>query len=211
MRSNTSLDLSRDFTQGCGGSFENWHCLIPLISGQSEGEIFSSPTKHRESIGRIITLVILQILLETEYFILIIEILSFISVTYACSTRDSLVGSEAWHPIWPVDWQWKNIKDQLENRRIFSDTCICQSTDTEKQDRPARKRPKREYVRDRLDRPIVTSTLEQVWIGCSVRSRQDLDRWDKLVIKAKNYKNWYQNLLMRPEVKTSAMRPEVKT
>jgi hypothetical protein len=47
MRSNTSLDLSRDFTQGCGGSFENWHCLIPLISGQSEGEIFSLPNQTK--------------------------------------------------------------------------------------------------------------------------------------------------------------------
>jgi hypothetical protein len=50
MRSNTSLDLSRDFTQGCGGSFENWHCLIPLISGQSEGEIFLPPRPNKAEV-----------------------------------------------------------------------------------------------------------------------------------------------------------------
>jgi hypothetical protein len=34
---------------GCGGSFENRHCLIPLIGGQSERKFFSSPTKHRQN------------------------------------------------------------------------------------------------------------------------------------------------------------------
>jgi hypothetical protein len=43
MRSNTSLDSSRDFTQGCGGSFKNWLCLIPFISGQREKKFFSPP------------------------------------------------------------------------------------------------------------------------------------------------------------------------
>jgi hypothetical protein len=40
----------------------------------------------------------------------------------------------------------KNIMDQLENRWPFSDTCISQSVDTEKGDRLARERPRREGV-----------------------------------------------------------------
>jgi hypothetical protein len=45
MRSDTLLDSSRDFTQGCRGSFQNWLCLIPLISGQREEKIFSPPNQ----------------------------------------------------------------------------------------------------------------------------------------------------------------------
>jgi hypothetical protein len=37
-------------------------------------------------------------------------------------------------------------------------------------------RPRANFGCEQLDRPIVTSALEQVGIGCSVRSRQDLDR-----------------------------------
>jgi hypothetical protein len=53
MRSNTSLDSSRDFTQGCGGSFKNWLCLIPLIRMSKGGEFSSQPNKAflRISIG----------------------------------------------------------------------------------------------------------------------------------------------------------------
>jgi hypothetical protein len=36
MRSKISLESSCDFTQVCEGSFENWLCLILLISGQSK-------------------------------------------------------------------------------------------------------------------------------------------------------------------------------
>jgi hypothetical protein len=49
MRSDTSLDSSRVFTQGYGGSFENWFCLIPLISGQREEEIFFSSQPNTAS------------------------------------------------------------------------------------------------------------------------------------------------------------------
>jgi hypothetical protein len=41
MGSNTSLDSSGGFTHGCGASFENRLCLIPLINGQWEEEMFS--------------------------------------------------------------------------------------------------------------------------------------------------------------------------
>jgi hypothetical protein len=47
MRSKYLIRFFSRFYTSYGGSFENWHCLIPLISGQSEGEIFSLPNQTK--------------------------------------------------------------------------------------------------------------------------------------------------------------------
>jgi hypothetical protein len=50
-RSNTSLDSSRDFTQGCEGCFENWHYLALfawLISHQPNSTFLSEQISHQQ-------------------------------------------------------------------------------------------------------------------------------------------------------------------
>jgi hypothetical protein len=47
VRSKKLLDLSRDFARGCGGSFEIWFYLIPLISGQMDDIVKAFWVKSR--------------------------------------------------------------------------------------------------------------------------------------------------------------------